>query len=106
MLSVSSAAPVPRPPQPTRPISSSSLPAAWALWATDKPPAKAPLTATEVLMNSRREDPVETDGSREAWLMEYGSLPMAGRWEGSTARALMSLGQSQVLLEAGTRRCG
>ena len=50
------AAPGPRLPQPTRPMRITSLPAAWAPWASDSPPtAAAPAAAaSEVFRKSRR----------------------------------------------------
>ena len=39
------AAPLPRPPQPIRPIFKRSSPAAWAPRAIDSPPAKTPAAA-------------------------------------------------------------
>src|SRR5437764_7111804 len=56
-----SAAPVPRPPQPTRPTLIVSLPAAWALVSRPRPAA----AAVELFKKSRREaeDAFEGDGS-------------------------------------------
>ena len=51
------AAPLPRPPQPIRPIFSVSLPAAWTIRALDSMPASEPaaIVAVPCLRKSRRE---------------------------------------------------
>src|SRR4051812_19213611 len=50
------AAPVPRPPQPIRPILIASSPAAWTAGSTPRPVATAPPTATvDAFRKSRRE---------------------------------------------------
>ena len=48
------AAPVPRPPHPTKPIFSRSLPAAWALPTIDRLPANAPAVTKAELVSENR----------------------------------------------------
>jgi len=65
-FSACDAAPVPRPPQPTRPMRISSEPAAWAARSMVRPPSSPLPTAAadEVLRKLRREtDSVAGDGN-------------------------------------------
>src|SRR4051794_2468042 len=83
-----SAAPVPRPPQPTRPTLITSLPAAWtegaeARWVTAAPAA----TTAEDFRKSRREAPVCTTGSVMVAVSGlFGMVVGVARWLGLLAR--------------------
>src|SRR2546423_6966821 len=52
---------LPGPPQPTRPILSTSLPAAWTAGARLRPAAAAPVTAAAEVRKSRRVAPLAVE---------------------------------------------
>ena len=102
------AAPVPRPPQPIRAILIVSSPAAWALRAIDRLPARAlpTIVAVDSFRNSRRDPAAWSWGLRYSFVGSPGNKVGGGGCQWSGGRAFGNRGRARPVFHNSGKHFG